>query len=148
MEHTQPVIEIKLSTEEILEQLFSTEKVTYTHKLFPKVVVTYESLSTKDQFTLDQFLQGLKGPQAPALRLYAVEVLSYTIKRYKDKVLSTQKEAREVLSELPVLVTDKMLKVYQEFDKKIRLALTPENVEKVFTPEVDSALASEPPQKG
>lgn len=135
------------SEDEILNQLFDNNFVEWTASVTSKHVVTFRTISVKDQLAIDLALGQTKGTQSYVLHLYAVTLLSYAIKKVNTKIYSDLEQTREYVESLPTALVDALIKKFQEFDNSVKSALNPEAVKKTFTQEADQTRESELPQK-
>ena len=127
-----------MKKEEILKQLFDNDRVVTTVDLgkgSPKVELG--TISYEQQLELEAYLTSLKDEDLSGravLQKYALKMLSFSITSWGKTKFDHPDQWEMFLQEKPSILIDKLVSEHQKFDKKVREALTLEDIEETFFP--------------
>ena len=135
VENVKEVEVPKKEKEKFLEDLVFKGYTTYGKKIFDgKVEVLFKSLTAKEQLDIEDKIPSMKGSAAKVMHFYSLLLISYSLIKYGDTNLKDKsyEEKLEFVENLPSVVLDKLVFIYNEFIKKVQAVTNGEVIEEVF----------------
>lgn len=128
-----------MQVEEILDQLFTKNKVETTLTIGGKFNFLVRNTVPEDLFFIDKTMNSVKADiKLHSIQLYALAKLSTVLISFNNEPFASPDAAFEFLKKRPVPIIDALSKAYATFEKEINAAVTGEEINNSFLDQGDS----------